>query len=267
MASLELPHASQEPTTPVDDDSFAAAIRHAVDLLESPIVRQDAKSFELAQVPFGPFKDGMLFASMTLSEYVLSGELGFRSGRSDGKGDFYVFKTPLTLGWHDEHGMPAVSNAGLRKHLIDEWPFENRLLGLTPDAITDSGLHTFLSDHLLPLSPGSTVEQSYRHDQMKLELGKLRYDSATAITTTTAPTGERKVQLTAALAPSRDGSSDPLRCRATVTPGQSVELRVFEHNSSLNGLREIAITDSNKPHVLGAMVLMLDRLTAEKYPF
>ena len=61
---------------------------------------------------------------MTLSDYVLSGKLGFRSGRSDGKGDFYVFKTPLTSGWHDEHGMRAVSNAGLRKHLIDEWPFE-----------------------------------------------------------------------------------------------------------------------------------------------
>ena len=108
-------------------------------MLESPIVRPDAKTFELAQVPFGPFKDGMLSASMTLSDYVLSGKLGFRSGRSDGKGDFYVFKTPLTSGWHDEHGMRAVSNAGLRKRLIDEWPFENRPLGLTPDAITDSG--------------------------------------------------------------------------------------------------------------------------------
>ncbi len=265
MASLELPSTSQEPTTPVDDDSFAAAIHHAVDLLESPIVRPDTSTFEFSQLPFGPFKDGLLAASMTLSDYVLSGRVAFRSGRSDRVGDLYLFKTPLTPGWHDEDGKPMMSNSDLRERLLAECPFEDKQLAHQVDSMSDSDMHAFLRDYLLPLRPASTIKNSYYHSHIARDPGMQTYSSTTTLVATTMPTIGKTIQLATALAPSLHNSIDPLHCEATVAHGRPVELHTYRHSSDANRVIELPIVD--RYLTLGALSILLDRLVAEKYPF
>ena len=58
---------------------------------------------------------------------------------------------------------------------------------------------------------------------------------------------------------------DILRCRATVDELGMVELRAYQHSSDANRVIEVPIVDRHL--TLGSLSIMLDRLTAEKYPF
>lgn len=267
MASLELPSTSQEPTTPVDDDSFAAAVHHVAKLLDSPLVTPDATSFEVLRVPFGRFgNDGTLDSSMTLSDNVLSGRLIYAPHDPTEKGRIHVNvnRRPIDTHWNWLNYEGEVSNQELAKRLHADWPANGSPFSYGMAATSDSELYTTLHDSLLPLAPYWQTEASYRYDQIEIDAtGGLHHDSTTALTVRDYQDGMRRLQVTAT--EHIEPGGDILRCRATVDELGMVELRAYQHSSDANRVIEVPIMDRRL--TLGSLSIMLNRLTAEKYPF
>ncbi len=265
MASLEIPHTSQEPTTPVDDDSFAAAVHHVAKLLDSPLVTPDATSFEVLRVPFGRFgNDGTLASDMTLSDKVLSGRLIYAPRDPADKGRIHVNRRPLDTHWNWLNYEGEVSNQELTKRLHADWPANGSPFGYEMAGPSDSELYTTLHDSLLPLAPYWQTEASYRYDQVEIDpAGGLHHDSTTALAVRDYQDGMRRLQVTAT--ERMEPGGDIVRCRATVDELDMVELRAYQHSSDANRVIEVPIVDRHL--TLGSLSIMLDRLTAEKYPF
>ena len=265
MASLELPHASQEPTTPVDDDSFAAAAHYAADLLESPIIPPDAESFEVLRVPFGRFGDGgTLAADMTWSSNALSGRLIYAPRDKNDRGRIHVTRRPIDTGWRWLNYDGTLPNEELASRLRADWPVGHDAFA-DMDTLGNRTMYVALRDNLLSLTPPHwQTERSYRHDQIEIDLaGGLHHDSTTALAVRTYQDGMRRLQVTATEQVEPGG--DVLRCRATADELGTVELRAYQHSSDANRVIELPIVD--RYLTLGALSILLDRLVAEKYPF
>ena len=263
MASLERNHTSQEPTTPVDDDSFATAVHTAADLLESPLVRPDAESFEVLRTPFGRLGDGgTLAADMTWSN-GLSGRIIYAPYDRSDKGRIHVNKHASEPHWNWLNYAGRVSNEELVNRLKADWPAGN---DLTNDLADKEGyeLYAGLQGSLLSLTPPHwQTERSYRYNEMGIDpAGQLHHDDTTALTVHTYQDGMRRLQVTATQRVDKNG--DPLRCRATIDELGMVELRAYLHDLSVDRITEVPIAD--KQRALGSLTILLDRLVAEKYP-
>jgi len=228
-------------------------------------VQTDATAFEVFRVPFGRFNDnGTLAADMTLSDSALSGRLIYAPHDPTDKGRIHVNRRPIDSYWNWLNCEGKISNQELVKRLHADWPLNDSPLSYEIAPTSDSELYNTLHNGLLTLAPYWQTEASYRHDQIEIDpTGHMHHDSTTTLNIRGYQDGMQRLQVTAT--ERMEPGGDILRCRAIVNELGIVELGAYVHNSDANRVTEVPIMDRRL--TLGSLSILLDRLTAEKYPF
>lgn len=264
MASLELPTTSQEPAEPLDDDSFATAVHAVADLLDSPLVQPDATAFEVFRVPFGRFGDnGTLAANMVWGTGRLSGRILYNPNEKEAKGRIHVSRQAVDESWKWENFNDRSTNSELVERLVADWPLAQASLRFRDENVTDEELYGELSQQFTQLAHRWSSDRSYNHERQNTESnGILRHHGTTIFASRTYQDGLRRLRVTVT-EPVLPGNN-LLKCRATVDQLGLVEVSAYQYNDERRRNTPIKILD--KQRTLGMMLVLLNKLTDEKYP-